>query len=309
MYAIPVIDFRAFSKSESLAEQQQISQEIFAACHQVGFLYLQHHGLDSRLLDQAFAQTQQLFALPTAIKRSLAWSEAASNRGYIAVERERLDPTQPGDLKEAFNIGPEIQMWDDATEANEWLPEDATFRAVMRQFFKSCCQLEERVLRAVAIALQLPADFFLPTHRQYSNILRLLHYPPTQQQPKLGQIRAGAHTDYGSITLLFQDAVGGLEIQTTSGDWIAAPPIPNTVIVNLGDLMQRWTNDVFCSTRHRVGLPTRSGRSRYSIAFFCHPNDDSDITCLPSCQSPEQPPRYPPISARDYLLSRLQATY
>ncbi|WNN91902.1 2OG-Fe(II) oxygenase family protein [Gloeocapsopsis dulcis] len=137
-----------------------------------------------------------------------------------------------------------------------------------------------------------------------------MHYPRLEQPPKPGQVRAGAHSDYGSITLLFQDQVGGLEVQTRSSEWILAPAIPNTVVVNTGDLMQRWTNHVFCSTKHRVMIPTdeRITRSRYSIAFFCHPNHDAEIACLPSC-SIENPAIYPPISAGDHLLRRLQATY
>ncbi|MEI1373380.1 MAG: 2OG-Fe(II) oxygenase family protein [Nostoc sp.] len=131
-----------------------------------------------------------------------------------------------------------------------------------------------------------------------------------QTPPKPGQVRAGEHSDYGSITLLFQDDVGGLEVQTASGEWIAAPTIPDTVIVNTGDLIQRWTNHVFCSTKHRVMIPSdnRVNQSRYSVAFFCHPNDHTEIACLESCQK-EQSPIYPPILAREYLLSRLQATY
>ncbi len=110
---------------------------------------------------------------------------------------------------------------------------------------------------------------------------------------------------------IFQDEVGGLEVRTAQGEWIAAPYIPDTIIVNTGDLMQRWTNHVFCSTKHRVMIPTdnRVKRSRYSIAFFCHPNDDTEIACLESCKEPNRPPLYPPITAGDYLLSRLQATY
>jgi isopenicillin N synthase-like dioxygenase len=140
--------------------------------------------------------------------------------------------------------------------------------------------------------------------------LRLLHYASLQIPPKPGQVRVGEHSDYGSITLLFQDDAGGLEVKTASGNWIAAPAIPDTVVVNTGDLMQRWTNDMFCSTKHRVIIPSdsRLNQSRYSVAFFCHPNDDTEIACLESCRK-EQSPIYPPILAGEYLLSRLQATY
>ncbi len=158
--------------------------------------------------------------------------------------------------------------------------------------------------------MELPEDFFTTRHNQQNHTLRLLHYPPLQTSPKPGQVRAGEHSDYGSLTLLFQDGVGGLEVQTTSGEWIAAPWIPGTVVVNTGDLMQRWTNHIFCSTKHRVMIPNdeRVKQSRYSVAFFCHPNDDTEIACLESCQK-QQSPIYPPILAGEYLVSRLQATY
>ena len=144
-----------------------------------------------------------------------------------------------------------------------------------------------------------------------SYTLRLLHYPPLKEDPTPGQIRAGAHSDYGTLTLLFQDNVGGLEVKTAQGDWVSAPYIPGTVLINTGDLMERWSNDVFRSTKHRVALPegAKASRHRYSMAFFCQPNPEANIVCLPTCQRVETPPKYPPVKAGEYLLSRLQATY
>ena len=155
----------------------------------------------------------------------------------------------------------------------------------------------------------MPENYIVNRHQTRDYTLRLLHYPPLVSRPQLGQQRAGAHSDYGSLTLLFQDDVGGLEVQLASGQWIAAPAIANAVLVNTGDLMQRCSNDVFRSPRHRVVLPGDQGCDRYSIAFFCQPDADASITCFPSCQSPDYPPRYAPITSGDYLLSRLQATY
>ena len=142
--------------------------------------------------------------------------------------------------------------------------------------------------------------------------MRLLHYPPLPEgyTPQDGENRAGAHTDYGSITLLFQDDAGGLEVRTRAGEWLAATPIPGTVVVNTGDLMHRWTNHVFCSTPHRVNVPPQAQhRDRFSIAFFCHPNKDAEIACIDTCASADNPARYAPISAGDHLLQRLNATY
>uniref|UniRef100_UPI003F6FD7EA isopenicillin N synthase family dioxygenase n=1 Tax=Gloeocapsopsis crepidinum TaxID=693223 RepID=UPI003F6FD7EA len=259
-----------------------------------------------------FAQSQSFFNLPLEVKQQLAWGDEVSNRGYVGVERERLDPDKPGDLKEAFNVGKEVSSHDTVPNmiVNKWLPNQEDFQTEVLAFWDTCSKVVEEVLQAFAIALQVPEDFFVIKHNQQNHTLRLLHYPPISQLLKPGQVRAGAHSDYGSITLLFQDQVEGLEVQTKDGEWILAPAIPGTVVVNTGDLMQRWTNHVFCSTKHRVKIPVdeRIMRSRYSVAFFCHPNYDAEIACLPSC-SLENPAIYPPISAGEHLLSRLQATY
>ena len=303
---IPVIDFAPFLGGD-VAERQTVVEQVYHACHNIGFMYLKNSGISLNLIDQIFVQTQQFFDLPFEVKHQLAWSDEFSNRGYIGVERERLDTNRPGDLKEAFNVGKEEEI--ENLVANQW-PADQEFRSSVLMFYESCTAVANGVLQAFALALQLPADFFATRHDEQNHTLRLLHYPPLQRSPKLGQVRAGEHSDYGSITLLFQDETGGLEVQTASGEWIAAPYIPGTVVVNTGDLMQRWTNHVFCSTKHRVMVPIddRTKRSRYSVAFFCHPNNDTEVACIASCQE-ERSPIYPPISAGDYLLSRLRPTY
>ncbi len=158
--------------------------------------------------------------------------------------------------------------------------------------------------------LQLPRNFFDDKHGKHF-FLRILHYPGLTAEPEAGQLRAGEHTDYGSITLLLQDQAGGLEVRTRQGEWIAAPPIPGTLVVNVGDAMQRWTNDVLQSTPHRVAIPPiyQVKQSRYSIALFCDPNPEVELVCLESCQTPNRPSRYQPILAGDYLTERLSATY
>lgn len=311
---IPVIDFQPFLTGDAAA-QHAVAQQIYQACHEIGFLYLKNFGISPQLLAELFVQTKEFFNLPHEVKQQVAWNNELSNRGYVGIERERLDPAKPGDLKEAFNVGKEVspELNFDQTRAlilNQWLGDQQDFRTCVLAFWDACIAVVDLVLPAFALALQMPSDFFASSHDQQNHTLRLLHYPPIQQAPKSGQVRAGAHSDYGSITLLFQDQVGGLEVQTNDGRWIAAPAIPDTVVVNTGDLMQRWTNHVFCSTKHRVLIPTdqRIRRSRYSVAFFCHPNHDAQIVCLPSCQT-SHPPLYPPISAGEHLLSRLQATY
>ena len=311
---VPVIDFTSFSEEVSL-ECQSTAREIYQACHDIGFMYLRNVDIDQELIERVFEESRHFFELPIDVKNQVAWSDQYSNRGYVGIERERLDDAKPGDLKEAFNVGKELNQdeikSDQALIINKWPPGETAFRKTILEFYQACVEAAERVCQAFAIALGLPESFFIDRHNEQNYTLRLLHYPPVEYAPKPEQIRAGEHSDYGSFTLLFQDEVGGLEVKTAQGTWVEAPCLPGTIVVNTGDLMQRWTNHVFCSTKHRVKIPTdnRVQKSRYSIAFFCQPNFDTEISCLESCQSADRPPLYPPISSGDYLLSRLQATY
>ncbi|MEO0406556.1 MAG: 2-oxoglutarate and iron-dependent oxygenase domain-containing protein [Cyanobacteria bacterium P01_A01_bin.135] len=310
---IPVIDFAPFPQGD----RHQVAQEIYHACHDVGFLYLRNAGLSPHIIQQAFTTSQQLFSLPLAAKQQVAWTHTGSNRGYIGLDKESLNPSQPRDLKEAFNLGKErspaelaAQPNDPSVQPNRWPEALPSFRPTMMDIYDHFAATVYDILRAFALALDLPEDYFCDRHQSPWFTLRLLHYPPLQQTAQPGQLRAGAHSDYGTLTLLVQDDVGGLEVQRTGGEWIAAPAIPDTVIINTGDLMERWSNGVFRSTRHRVALPkgAKAQGDRYSMAFFCEPDPTVEIRCLPTCTR-HQPPQYPPITTQDYLMQRLQATY
>ena len=306
---IPVIDFAPFlGGSES--ERQSVAAKMRQASQEWGFFYLSGCGMPDEALERAFAASKSFFGLPLADKQQVAWQSAESNRGYVGIKREKLDPSRPGDLKEAFNLAPE-QPGPDAFK-NLWPEGHPRFKSVMDGFLEECIQTADRVLEAFALALAQPAGFFRDAHNEHDHTLRLLHYPPLPEgfEPEDGESRAGAHTDYGSITLLFQGDVGGLEVRTRAGQWIRATPIPGTVVVNTGDLMHRWTNHVFCSTPHRVNVaPEHRHRDRYSIAFFCHPNKSADIACIDSCATEESPAIYAPISAGQHLHEKLTNTY
>jgi isopenicillin N synthase-like dioxygenase len=289
MSQIPIINFSKVNNDNI--------KEIYQACSQVGFMYLKNFDISQNLVKDIFNTSKSFFNQPLEIKQQLAWSDELSNQGYVGMERERLNPNQPGDLKEAFNI----------SRLNNQVPHLIKQYSCIVEFFYACTKLSNQILEAIARALELPTNFFALNHNQNHHTLRLLHYPPLTFPPSPGQTRAGEHSDYGSITLLFQDEISGLEVKTISGEWIKAPVIPNTILVNTGDLMQRWTNNIFRSTKHRVMIPENTDQSRYSIAFFCHPNDDTQITCLPSCM--DKAAIYPPITALEYLLERLQSTY
>jgi len=312
---VPIIDFSAFTGGDT-NRQAETAAEISRACREIGFFYLKNHGVDSALLEEMFGASAEFFDQPQDIKQDVAWQSAEENLGYVAIGRESLDPSQPGDFKEAFNINEDDAMngeRDCRHPDNRWPQRPASFRPVMERFFNACVDTADAVLHAFAIALDTPRDFFVDKHAAHDHTMRVLHYPALGKagQDEAATPRAGGHTDYGSITLLFQDDVGGLEVRSLDGEWRFAPPIPGTVLINTGDLMQRWTNDVFRSTPHRVGasLSENAGRDRYSVAFFCHPDMSADISCLDSCHDQQRPAQYPPITAHEHLMERLGATY
>src|SRR5271170_5973973 len=285
---LPVIDMRGFADGAF----ERITGEIAKACRTVGFFYVVDHGVAPDLMRAAFAEARAFFAEPVATKAALAIERVGGNRGYSGLKHEALDPKAGADLKEAFNIGldlapddPELITGIPFRTLNVW-PDSPGFKPALLAYFKACSGLANALHRAFASDLGLPLDFFRDKLDRPMATLRMLHYPASSSE---GEIGAGEHTDYGNITLLATDDVGGLEVRTRSGDWIAAPPIADAFVVNI-------------STRHRV--VNRSGRERYSIAFFFDPNPDALGEAIPSCGAP----RYPPILAADYLKMRLDAS-
>ncbi|MEO1593155.1 MAG: 2OG-Fe(II) oxygenase family protein, partial [Cyanobacteria bacterium J06632_22] len=259
---IPLIDFEMFAGGDALT-QRDIARQIRQACEAVGFFYLRGHGITQALQREVWAQSHWFFDQPSSAKLRLTRS-SETNCGYVGFQQERLDPSQPWDLKEALNVG--LQSL--------WPADQPDFKAAISRVYAHCTQqVAPQVLKAFAIALDLPPGYFDDKHGD-NYFLRLLHYPPVNHPLADGQLRAGAHTDYGSITLLLQDEVGGLEVQTRDGRWIPAPPLPDTVVVNVGDAMQRWTNDRLRSTLHRVNPRAGAQQHRYAVALFCDPNPE-----------------------------------
>lgn len=304
---LPVIDLTPFNGGTA-AEQAAAAGEIYQALTETGFLYVRNFGLSEADAQALFAKSKAFFELDDVSKREVAYRSTEENTGYVAVERERLDPDRPGDLKEAFNLrDPKMpdcrNLWPDQA-----MPD---FRPALERAYETFVDVSHTLLRAFAMALDLPRDYFVQRHAARNQTMRLLRYPRTpQNQVQPEQIGAGAHTDYGAITLLLQDDMGGLEAMMRDGRWVEVTPIPGTAVINVGDLMQRWTNDVFRSTPHRV-RPTsgHSDRARQSIVFFSYPDYDTEITVIPSCVKPGSNAHYGPISARGYLQERLDGTY
>ncbi|MBW4464861.1 MAG: isopenicillin N synthase family oxygenase [Pegethrix bostrychoides GSE-TBD4-15B] len=281
----------------------EVSAQIEQACRSTGFFYLSLPA-DSNLLsqaEQAFAQAGAFFALPTAVKLQIERS-AQTNCGYVATGTEALNSSRVGDSKEALNLG-----LANLGDASVWTDDLRPFQASLAPFYHACIQqVALPLLRSLALSLALPAAFFVERHQQ-NFFLRLLHYPPlAATQTQTSAIRAGEHTDYGTMTLLFQAGQGGLEI-FSGGSWRPVLARPELILVNLGDAIQRWTNDRYRSTPHRVvAAEAAQSSSRYSMALFCDPDPAVEIACLPSCDSPA---RYAPIRYQDYLQSRFAATY
>jgi isopenicillin N synthase-like dioxygenase len=312
MSTIPVIDVAALI-SGSPGEAQAVASALGRACREVGFFYVTGHNVPPALMARVFEASAALFSGPASIRDATAFTGAGGNRGYIRLGGEALDPSKPADVKEAFNIGLELKPDDPELlarapfrGANLW-PDIAGFRDTMLDYFDRVWRLGRDLHRGFALDLGLPIDFFQTKLDKPIAVLRLLHYPPVVQPPAEGQLGAGAHTDYGNVTLLATDAVGGLMVQDRSGRWLDAPVMPGAFVCNIGDCLMRWSNDVYVSTPHKVVSP--AGRDRYSVAFFLDPNPDAVVACLRTCIGPDRPAKYAPISGADFLRSRLEPTY
>ncbi|ERJ19627.1 isopenicillin-N synthase protein [Salinisphaera shabanensis E1L3A] len=309
---VPIVDFAPYLSGDPDGERRVVA-EVDHALREIGFMYVRNVGFPAALRDDTFAAMRRFFARDAGYKQRLAWLTPESNRGYVGPGVQALDPRRPGDLKEAFDTGAEAQGADAAhVPSNRWPADDPSLRATVLAYYEASLAAAKIILSAMERALSIAPGTFTATHDAYANTLRLLHYPPVPHAgPQENQIRAGAHTDFGSITLLSQHGEGGLEVRNKRGEWLMAPAINDAMIINTGDCMQRWTNNVFRSTGHRVALPNGvdTNTSRYSIAFFCSPAADTTIECLPGCERADGSAIYPPITAGKHILKRLNETY
>lgn len=299
--AIPVIDMSALATGDR-AGRARVAAEVGAACREVGFFAVCGHGVPSALLDGAFAASRAFFALDAADKQALAIDKLGHNRGYVGFGAEALDEKRGADQKEAFNL-----IWTDerVRPPNAWPPIDG-WRPRVQAYFDAVLAAGRRLHAAFAIDLGLAENFFDDKLNQPLATLRLLRYPSPANTAGDEGIGAGAHTDYGNVTLLATDGVAGLQVRTRGGAWIDAPSVPDAFLCNIGDCLMRWTNDVYMSTPHRV---LRPARERYSIALFLDPNADALVSAIPSCVPAGEAPRHAPVTAQAYLQSRFDATY
>jgi isopenicillin N synthase-like dioxygenase len=300
-----------------------------------GFFYLKAHGIPPSVVSRVFASSARFFARPQSQKDGLGWTSPQSNRGYVAIGREKLTTVDTTDVSDLRASAPDIkETMEIGREEVEGLPnrwpdyfddDGKDFKETMQSFFEMGKTLHQHIMQAIALGMNLPEHFFDEFVDAGDNNLRLLHYPSVHKeifQNNPNQVRAGEHSDYGSITLLFQDRHGGLQVRSPKGTFVDATPIADTIVVNAGDLLARWSNDTIKSTRHRVIQPpapvgesseddSEKYPARYSIAYFCNPNDDKLIEALPGTfgDNIQVDKKYPEITAGEYLVQRLTATY
>jgi isopenicillin N synthase-like dioxygenase len=298
---IPVLDWQRYASG---TDREGFVADLGRACRDTGFFLLTGHSVPETLLSGVFEQADRFFALPEAEKSPLDIRRNPHNRGWAAEGSEALDENSGVmDRKEAFNVGfdlapddPRVLAGEPFRGVNVW-PDLPGFRDTMLAYYDAVLALGVALHRAFEADLGLEPGFFAPHFTAPMATLRVLYYPASSEG-----IGAGAHTDYGSITLLMTDGVAGLQVKPRGGDWMDVPHVPGAYVVNIGDCLMRWSNDTYVSTPHRVLPPARERRS---IAFFLDPNPESVVAAPPGTGTP----KYPAVTGADYLRSRLDATY
>ena len=312
--SLPVIDIGGLS-SPILSDREQVASNLRAACLRNGFFYISNHGVDETLAGDVFSEAAAFFDLPPDQKAEVEKSRSKANRGYEPLRGQTLEPGAPPDLKEGYYVGPEHTADDPRViagmfnhGANQWPATRPNFKPVMQAYLEVMLDLSARMMGGIALSLDLPEDYFAGYCTDAMATVRLLHYPPQPAGGHPDQKGAGAHTDFGGLTLLRQGDVGGLQVwDQGSGGWIHADPVPGTFVVNLGDMIARWTNDKYRSTLHRV--VNASGRERYSVPFFYTGNYGHKVECIPTCLAPGEPAKYPPITVEEHMRAMYKRTY
>ncbi|HTP82341.1 MAG TPA: 2OG-Fe(II) oxygenase family protein [Alphaproteobacteria bacterium] len=305
---LPVIDVSGLG-SPRHQDRLAVGRQLRAACLDKGFFYASRHGVPATLTRDIFREAQRFFALPLPDKMAIAKAKTSMARGYQPLRQQTLQPGAPPDVKEAFFVGA-VRWREDAADPDrdaQWPAALPAFRETVEAYFRAVFDLQLLLWRGLALSLELDEAHFAGFCREPDLIMRVFHYPP---QPALAlpeEKGAGAHTDFGGLTVLLQDDSGGLQVWSEPHGWIHAPPLPGTFVVNLGDLVARWTNDRYRSTMHRV--VNLSGRERYSVAFHFNGNPDHVVSCLPNCRGPGEPERYPPIRAADHVAELIRKAY
>jgi isopenicillin N synthase-like dioxygenase len=296
---VPVIDIAPYLAGDP-AGKRQVAEQVGRACAEIGFLTIVGHGVPTELLRRTYDVSRAFFDLPEEEKRKVPVNSIGV--GYVPMQVERLAASlgqqTPGDLKESLNVGRDF-------DHDRWPERPAELRAIWTEYFTRLNELGASIMRIFATALDLPENYFDDKIDPPQAFMRVINYPDQPNDPLPGQLRAGAHSDYGTLTILKSENVaGGLQVLDKSGAWVDVVTVPDSFVINIGDMMQLWTNDRWVSTVHRVVNPPRDknlGSRRQSIVFFHSPNENTLIECLESCVSADNPARYEPILAGEHL--------
>lgn len=319
MLSVPIIDMSPFYTGTP-AERAELAAQVESACRDIGFLVITGHGVSDSLLARVDKTSRAFFNMSLEQKQALRRPKDDQVRGYSAVGDEGLSNSlgkkTPGDLKESFSVGPidppKTPYFTGAAAGphfapNLW-PAIKDFRESWSEYFGVMSRLSSDLMKLFALGLKLPEHFFEPTIDKHISMFRVLSYPNQVEEPEPGQLRAGAHSDYGSLTIVrAEDKPGGLQVCNKAGEWVDVPIAPRSFVVNIGDLMMQWTNDQWISTMHRVVNPPRekAGDSlRQSLVFFHQPNYDAMVSALPGCVPAGESPKYEPISSGDHLRNK-----
>jgi isopenicillin N synthase-like dioxygenase len=317
--AIPTIDLTPL-RTGGDAGRRDVARQIDEACRDSGFFLVAGHGVPVELIDRTRQRAIDFFALPDEEKMKVKRPPAKISRGYNWIGDRSIaysmGQATPPDIQEAFAFGqdrPDLAAKVDPTSAqmyapNIWPDRPSDFRTTLVAYYETMMGLASNVLRAMATALADDPNYFADKFDRQASVCRVIRYPAVREAPLPGQLRAGAHTDYGIMTFVRgDDTPGGLQVQHRSGHWIDVHIPADGFCCNIGDLMGRWSNDRWVSTMHRVAVPPPGAvpQDRISLVFFTNPNPDAEIRCLPSCVKPGETPKYPPVTVSEHYLGKL----
>ncbi|MDX1939879.1 MAG: 2-oxoglutarate and iron-dependent oxygenase domain-containing protein [Saprospiraceae bacterium] len=307
--AIPLVDLSKFVNGTS-AQRVEFVAELGKAFHEIGFVGVINHGVPKQLIDDFYSASKAFFALPEATKRKYEIAGLAGQRGYTSFGKEHAKQSKVADLKEFYQLGQEVTDGDPVKAKypdNVHVVEVPEFTNLGIQLYKAFEKAGAQLLRAISIHLGLNEDYFDKNIHNGNSILRAIHYPPIMQEPA-SAIRAEQHEDINLITLLVGASAGGLQLLSKDNEWVNIMPEENEIVINVGDMLQRLTNNYLKSTTHRVVNPPREEwyLPRLSIPFFLHPKSEMDLSCLSACVNESHPLAYEPITAGEYLDERLR---
>ena len=308
---VPSLDLADFTSGDA-ERRAQFVKKLGDAYQNIGFIALRNHGLSDELTQKLYAATKKFFALPEEVKQKYEIPELAGQRGYVGKGKEHAKGRNTGDLKEFYHVGQNVTDNDPIKEEypDNIFPEEVPdFKEVTLEAYAKLEAAGKQVLKAIAIHIGLPEDYFDAKVHNGNSILRPIHYFPIENPDSVpaDAVRAAEHGDINLITLLMGASADGLQVLRRDGKWIPITALPEQVVVNVGDMMARLTNNKLKSTIHRVVNPPRElmNTSRYSIPFFMHPRSEMDLTCLESCIDEQNPKSYPDATAGEFLNERL----